>query len=104
MVEDLLNEKYRPFREAIADYYYGLDYFGKNKETGQKYIVKLVDELVNLKKKIDLTGVFVKVFFDAKCGELINRLKSYPDKTVFEKLKKIDPSHLAKYDEAMSNG
>ncbi len=104
LVEDLLNEKYRPFREAIYEYYYGLDYYEKDKDTGQKYMVKLVDALANLKKKVDLTGVFVKVFFDAKYGEIINRLTSYPDKTVFEKLKKIDPAHLAKYDEAMSNG
>lgn len=104
LVEDLLNEKYRPFREALYDYYYGLDYYEKDKTTGQKYMAKLVDVLANLKKKVDLTGVFVKVFFDAKYGELIDRLRSYPDKTVFEKLKKIDPAHLAKYDEAMASG
>jgi hypothetical protein len=104
LVEDLLNEKYRPFREAIYDYYYGIDIYEKNKAEGQKEIVKLVNTLVNLKNKVDLTGVFVKVFFDAKYGELIDRLKSYPDKSVFENLKKIDPAHLAKYDEALSNG
>lgn len=104
LVDDLLNEKYRAFREAIYGYYYGIDVYSQNKAEGQKQIVKLVTALVNLKTKIDLTGVFVKVFFDAKYGELIDKLKSYPDKTIFEKLKKIDPSHLAKYDQAMSNG
>ena len=104
LVEDLLNEKYRPFREALYDYYYGLDYYEKDKTTGQKYMAKLVDVLANLKKKMDLNGVFVKVFFDAKYGELIDRLRTYPDKTVFEKLKKIDPAHLAKYDEALTSG
>jgi hypothetical protein len=104
LVDDLLNEKYRPFREAIYEYYYGLDEYEQNQVKGQQYMVKLVDALNSLKKKIDLTGVFVKVFFDAKYGEIIDRLKSYPDKTVFEKLKRIDPSHLAKYDEAISKG
>jgi hypothetical protein len=104
LVEDLLNEKYRPLREAIYGYYYGLDAYEQNKAVGQKYIVKLVDALTDLKKKVDLNGVFVKVFFDAKYGEIIDRLLTYPDKTVFEKLKKIDPAHLAKYDEALSNG
>lgn len=102
LVEDLLNEKYRPFREAIYKYYYGLDLYEQNKVEGQKYMASLVDALSNLKKKVDLNGVFVKVFFDAKNGELVDRLKSYPDKTVFEKLKKIDPAHLSKYDEALS--
>ncbi len=104
LVEDLLNEKYRPFREAIYKYYYGLDYYEQNKAEGQKYIAELVDALLNLKKKVDLNGVFVKVFFDAKYGEIIDRLRTYPDKTIFEKLKKIDPSHQAKYDEALANG
>jgi hypothetical protein len=104
LVEDLLNEKYRPFREAIYVYYYGIDLYEQNPAKGQKYIVQLVDALAELKKKVDLNGVFVKVFFDAKYGEIIDRLKTYPDKKIFEKLKKIDPAHLAKYDEAMSNG
>ncbi len=104
LVDDLLNEKYRSLREAIYGYYYGIDIYSQNKAEGQKQIVKLVNTLVNLKNKIDLTGVFLKVFFDAKYGEIIDRLKSYPDKTIFEKLKKIDPSHLAKYDQALSNG
>ncbi|HSD63948.1 MAG TPA: DUF4835 family protein [Ignavibacteriaceae bacterium] len=104
LVNDLLNEKYRPFREAIYGYYYGIDIYSKNKTEGQAEIAKLVNALVNLKTKIDLTGVFVKVFFDAKYGEIIDRLKGYPDKTIFEKLKKIDPAHIAKYDQALSNG
>lgn len=104
LIEDLLNEKYRPFREAIYGYYYGLDSYEQNKTVGQKYIAKLVDALTDLKKKVDLNGVFVKVFFDAKYGEIIDRLKTFPDKTIFEKLKRIDPAHLAKYDEALSNG
>ncbi len=41
----------------------------------------------------------IRVFFDAKYGEFIELLRSYPDKIVFQKLKKIDPSHAAKYDE-----
>jgi len=104
LVEDLLNEKYRPFREALYEYYYGIDKYEIDNAAGQKYIVKLVDELTELKKKIDLTGVFEKVFFDAKSGEIIDRLKDYPDKSVFEKLKKIDPSHQAKYKEAKTSG
>jgi hypothetical protein len=104
LVNDLLNEKYRSFREAIYGYYYGIDIYAQNKAEGQKEIVKMINTLVNIKNKVDLTGVFVKVFFDAKYGEFINRLKDYPDKSIFEKLKKIDPSHLAKYDQAMSSG
>jgi hypothetical protein len=53
-----------------------------------------------LRSKIDINSVLIKVFFDAKSGEIIENLKTYPDKSVFKKLRKIDPSHGLKYDEA----
>jgi Domain of unknown function (DUF4835) len=101
-VEDLLNEKYRPLREAIYDYYYGIDIFNQNKKVGQQKIVKLIETLDAMKNKLDINSIFVKVFFDAKSGEIIDRLKDYQDKSIFNILKKVDPAHMAKYDEAMS--
>ena len=103
LVDDLLNDKFRSFRESIYDYYYGIDIYSMNKSEGQKDIIKLVNVLQNLKTKMDLNTVLTKVFFDAKAGEIIDRLKNYPGKQeVFAVLKKIDPSHAAKYDEQLS--
>ncbi len=102
LVEDLLNDKYRPFREAFYQYYYGIDIFKKNKKIGQEKIVYLINTLLKLRDKIDFSSPLIKTFFDAKSGEIVEHLKGYPDKTVFNKLKKIDPSHTAKYDAAMS--
>ncbi len=104
LVDDLLNDKFRPFREAFYEYHYGIDYYDINKEMGQAKIVKAVNILDALRSKIDLASVIMKVFFDAKSGEIIERLKDYPDKdNVFKTLKKIDPAHSAKYDAAMSS-
>ncbi len=103
LVEDLLNEKYRPFREALYDYYYGIDYYSTNPKEAVKHIVKLVKTLESLKAKMDLNSVLIKTFFDAKSGEIIQYLKNYPDKSIFVSLKKIDPSHISKYNEAMSD-
>ena len=104
LVDDLLNDKFRPFREAFFEYHYGIDYFEINKEAGQAKIVKAVNILDALRSKIDLASVIMKVFFDAKSGEFIERLKDYPDKdNIFKTLKKIDPAHSAKYDAAMSS-
>lgn len=104
LVDDLLNDKFRPFREAFYQYHYGIDYYEQNKSNGQKYIVKAINILNTLRSKIDLSSVIMKVFFDAKNGEIIERLKDYPNKKeVFETLKKIDPAHSAKYDAAMSS-
>lgn len=101
LCEDLLNDKYRSFREAYYVYHYGVDEFQLNKEDAQKKIVNLVNLLFDMKSKTDINSVLIRVFFDAKYGEFIELLRSYPDRMVFEKLKKIDPSHAAKYDDLL---
>ena len=104
LVDDLLNDRFRPFREAIYDYYYGIDIYSMNKQEGQKDIVKVVNVLQDLRKNMDLNTDLIKVFFDAKAGEIINRLKTYPEKEeIFTALKKIDPPHAGKYDDALAN-
>ena len=101
LVEDLLNEKYRPFREAYFNYHYnGLDIFSEKKSLAIKNIIKLVDVLEILRSKVDINSVLLKTFFDSKSGEIIESLKTYPDKSIFNKLRKIDPSRGLKYDEA----
>ncbi len=101
LVEDLLNEKYRPFREAYFNYHYnGLDIFSEKKSLAIKNIIKLVDVLEVLRSKVDINSVLLKTFFDSKSGEIIESLKTYPDKSIFVKLRKIDPSRGLKYDEA----
>jgi hypothetical protein len=104
LVDDLLNEKFRPFREAIYDYYYGIDIYSTNPKIGQEKIIKLINVLNDLKTKMDLNTTLTKVFFDAKAGEIVDRLKTYPEKEeLFTALKKIDPAHSGKYDEQLSN-
>lgn len=101
LVEDILNEKYSPFREAFSDYYYGIDMYEKNKEKAQAMIANLVNVLDKMKSKIDIRSVFVKTFFKAHADEIVERMKDYPDKSIFETLKKIDPPHTSKYDAAL---
>ncbi len=102
LVEDLLNEKFRPFREAFFEYHYnGIDLFTQNKKAAHDKIVNLANLLESIRNKVDLNSVLIKTFFDAKHGEIIDYLKDYPDKNIFKVLKKIDPPHMAKYDEAM---
>lgn len=102
-VDEITNDTYRPFREAEFDYYYGIDVFKLNQELGEKYIVKLVNSLKDMRNKIDLTSVLMKTFFNAKSDEIISRLKDYPDRyEVFRTLKQLDPNHGAKYDEAIN--
>ena len=55
-----------------------------------------------MQKKVGLgNSVILKQFSDSKYGEIIELLRDYPDRTIFERLKKIDPQHAAKYDELL---
>jgi hypothetical protein len=102
LVEDLVNEKYRPFREAFYEYYYnGLDVYNWNKDIALKNIAKVVFAIDDMRAKFDLNGVLMKVFFDSKNGELATYLKEYPNRDIFKTLKKIDPAHGKKYDDAI---
>lgn len=101
IIEDLQSEKWRPFREAFFDYHYnGIDVFEKDKRAAQERIVKLITTLDGMRSKINLNSPLMKVFFDAKHGEIIDRLRGYPDKNIYQTLRKVDPAHISKYDEA----
>lgn len=100
LINDILSERYAAFRGAIFDYHYGIDIFAQNKQLGQQKIAQLVDILWDMYQKSgSINSVYVRTFFDAKSGEIIDYLRDYSDSEIFSKLKKIDPPHSAKYDE-----
>ncbi len=103
-VEDATSAVFQQFRQDVFDYHYnGLDVFAQDKEATYKSIVKLIDNMLKLKKKTNRRSPFINAFFDAKAGEIISYLQDYPDKTIFTKLIKIDPAHTSKYIEAEEN-
>jgi len=102
LCNDLLNDKYRSFREAFYVYHYGVDEYQVRKKEAQDKIVELVNVLSDLQTKVGISNsVLIKLFFDTKNGEIIELLKDYPEFAIFQKLKKIDPPHAAKYDEIL---
>src|SRR5574338_1821 len=101
LCQDLLNDKYRAFREAFFVYHYGVDEIQIRKKDGQDKIVNLISVLEDMQKRTGINSVLIKQFFDTKNGEIVELLKDYPDVNVFLRLKKIDPSHSAKYDEML---
>jgi len=99
LVNDLQAEKYSKFRQSIMEYHYAIDIYQENKELCQKYIVKLIENLYSMwQTEGILKSVLLTTFFNAKYGEIIDLLKDYKDLTIFEKLKKIDPPHTARYE------
>ncbi len=105
LVEDLRNSQFEKFREDYFDYHYnGLDEYFSNKKKAQANIAKLVEDLYKVRDQIDRRSVLMKVFFNAKHAEIAEYLKDYPDKSIFEKLKLIDPPHISTYDKLLYGG
>jgi hypothetical protein len=102
LVEDLMSEKYRSFREAFYEYHYnGLDILNWNQNIAVKNMSKLVFAIDNIRAKSDINTVLMKVFFDSKNGEMAESFKVYPNRDIYKILKKIDPAHSKKYDDAL---
>jgi len=102
LVNEILSATYSYFRNSVFDYHYGIDIFAQNKQLGQQNIADLVNGLWVMYEKVgSINSVYVRAFFDAKYGEIIDYLRDYQDVEIFTKLKKIDPPHSAKYDAVM---
>ena len=46
-------------------------------------------------------NILMRVFFDTKNKEIFNYIKDYPDKSILQILKRVDPSHLSVYDQGL---
>lgn len=102
LCNDLLNDRYRSFREAFYEYHYGVDEYQIRKKDGQDKLVNMITVMEDMQKKVGIANsVLIKQFFDTKNGEFVELLRDYPDNAVFARLKKIDPSHATKYDEVL---
>ncbi len=101
LCQDLLNDNYRAFREAFFVYHYGMDEMQIRKKEGQDKIASIVKVFEDMQKKTGINSVLIKLFFDTKHGEIIELLRDYSEYTIFNRLKKVDPPHSAKYDEVM---
>ena len=102
LVEDLLSANFNQFRQDFLDYHYnGLDLYYQDKEKTYEQMVKMVNHIDELKKRLNKRSALLNVFFDAKNGELVDYLKNYDDKSIFMTLSRLDVGHTNKYLEAM---
>ncbi len=101
LLDEIQDASYNQFRQDYFDYHYnGLDIYNENRKAAQKNMAKLVNNLYGQIDKMARNSVILKLFFDAKAGELLEYLKGYDDK-VFQKLMKINPENISKYEKGM---
>ena len=106
LVDNLLNSKYQQFRTDYFNYHYnGLDLLNskdaKERVVALPNMVNLVKNLEKSKGSIDWRSVLLKVFFDAKAGEIAEYFRGRVEPALFTTLKRIDAPHTTKYDEAL---
>lgn len=102
LLDEIQNVQHNQFRRDYYDYHFnGLDIYQEKKSVAQKNMIKLIDNLFNSVDKMARNSVLLKVFFDAKAGELVEYLEGV-DETVFKKLIKINPANISRYEKAIS--
>lgn len=101
LIENLLDERFKPMRTALYQYHMkGLDIMTKDLDGGRDAVY---ESLLNMKKVFEVlpNSVSLKVFFNAKNAELISLYsKASPGmkNKVVELLSKIDPSNRNDYE------
>ena len=101
LCEDLLSDRFRPFREAFFVYHYGIDEMQINRSAAQSKIADLITTLDDMRKRMEINSVLTRTFFDSKFGEIIESLRGYADIEIVAALKRIDPAHSARYDDIL---
>ena len=102
MIENILDEKYRPIREVYYRYHrLGLDLMNEKLIEGRAEIVECMTSIQKVfRDKPDPYLFYMQLFFDAKNDELVNLFsESYPaEKTrVLNILTEIDNANASKY-------
>ncbi len=98
-VEDLLSSRNQEFREAVFHYHYnGLDLLTVDRSRALESIVETIDIFESIRQN-DPRNLLLRMFFDTKYGEISELLLDYPDRTVYDRLGSIDPSHRSTYEE-----
>ena len=102
IIENILNEKYKPVREVLYRYHrLGLDVMNEKVVEGRAEIVECLATLQKVyREKPDQYLLFMQLFFDAKNDELVNLFsESYPTEKarVINILTEIDNANASKY-------
>jgi len=100
-VEEMLNPTYVRTRDMIHRYYFGgLDSLILNERQAQKAILDAL-AIAEVAQKWDRQDLVVlRVFFDTNHPEIAEIFRSYPDKSVYNRLITFDPTHRRTYEEA----
>lgn len=102
LVQELLNSRFEDFRTGYYEYQNkGVDeiFFTKtNKKPAFETALKALEKIAAVKKK-EVKAYNIDYFFESKAREIAQLFSYYGDKSVYDKLVKIDQAHQTIYEE-----
>ncbi len=100
LMESMLNPSVRPYREAMYTYHrQGLDIMHDDLETGKAVLMQVLETVGQVNNKY-LNAMVLRMFANAKAGEIIEIFKVAPRQLktrVYAIMSKIDPANASKY-------
>ncbi len=96
LIQELLSDKNKPFREMKDFYFYGYYFIDDDPRKARQYIHAAVDIMADILNE-NPDHERCKKFLSAHYIEIIDLFKDTPDKGIFAKLLEIDPDHAEAY-------
>jgi hypothetical protein len=62
-------------------------------------MLRALEAIGAVRQKVNPQNLTLRVFFETKYLEIASIFESYPDRSVYVKLSRIDPSHTGIYEE-----
>lgn len=101
MIDYLLSDKYKKFREMKDFYFYGLYYAKEDPTKAKRYIKEAVSMLEEIKKEENPKYARVKNFINAHYMEIVDLFKNSNDRDVFNMLMSLDPDREKIYQDVL---
>lgn len=104
LVDDMLNQIYKPYRECIYNYHrQGLDKMADDANSSRVIITESLEGLEKIYLQ-EPSSFILRVFFDSKADEIINIYSSASPSEksrIVKLLKKIDPANTTRYEKIL---
>jgi len=101
MIDYLLADKYKKFREMKDFYFYGLYFANEDPTKAKRYIKEAVSMLDDIKKEEDPKYARVEKFINAHHMEIVDLFKRSNDRDVYDKLMNLDPDREEIYQDVL---
>jgi tetratricopeptide (TPR) repeat protein len=100
LVEELLSQQHRAYREMVDYYYYGISFVDQDNEKVRKHVAKAIERLDDILER-DPDNEYAKRFIEVHHIEMMEIYRYARDKSPLKQLIVLDPDHEIAYRDAL---